>query len=168
MADRIKDLTVMDLVATNSSSKGKVPTGYADEIIISEHTFRSGRREVESQGKAGVKRKRETKGDSSKVYGAGSYKGPWAKFRDPTPEESGSEEEVTDYSEEERGDAVTKALPKMATDYSASEVGETSEFHGENMYDYQGRTYMHIPLDLDIDLRFVSSCQSRNYRAMLT
>src|ERR1700712_3271022 len=125
MADRIKDLAVMDLVATNTSSKGKVPTGYADEIIISEHTFRSGRREVESQGKAGVKRKRETKGDSSMVYGAGSYKGPWAKFRDPTPEESGSEEEVTDYSEEEGGDgAVTKALPKMATDYSASEGGE--------------------------------------------
>jgi pre-mRNA-processing factor 17 len=134
-----------------TSTKGSVPTGFADEVAISETTFRAAHRAAEHGAKAGQKRKREGKGSSSVVYGAGSYKGPWAKFRDPTPEESGSEEEVTDHSEEE-----TQQLPaKMATDYLSSEAGENTEFHGESMYDYQGRTYMHVPLDLDIDLKYI-------------
>src|SRR6202043_3568393 len=36
----------------------------------------------------------------------------------------------------------------------AEEVGdETTTFHGAKEYDYQGRTYMHVPQDLDIDLQ---------------
>jgi pre-mRNA-processing factor 17 len=27
------------------------------------------------------------------------------------------------------------------------------QFYGSQLHDYQGRTYMHVPLDLDIDLR---------------
>ena len=29
---------------------------------------------------------------------------------------------------------------------------ETSTFEGREQYDYQGRTYMHVPQDLDVDL----------------
>ena len=57
-----------------TSTKGKVPTGYAEEIAISEQSFRSLHREVQSQHSVGKKRKRETKGDSGTVYGAGAYK----------------------------------------------------------------------------------------------
>jgi pre-mRNA-processing factor 17 len=137
-------------------SKGAVPTGYADEIVISSSTFKAHQRTIQNGvlpgQKAGQKRKREGKGDSSVVFGDNAYKGPWAKFRERTPEEegSGSEIEVTDYSEEE--EEVPKALPKMATDYAPEGQEETTEFHGESMYDYQGRTYMHVPMDLDVDL----------------
>ena len=148
-----------------TSTKGKVPTGYAEEIVISEITFRAAQQGPAKT--AGQKRKREGKGDSSVVYGASAYKGPWAKFKDPTPEDSGSEEEVTDYSDQEGGaQAALPAPTKMATDYATSEAGETTEFHGESLHDYQGRTYMHVPLDLDIDLRFVTlfllHCQSKD------
>jgi pre-mRNA-processing factor 17 len=155
-------------MAMTTSTKGKVPTGYADEIVISETTFRNAQRGPPKT--AGQKRKREGKGDSSTVFGANAYKGPWAKFRDPTPEDSGSEEEVTDYSDEEEGAAnkLLEAPPKMATDYAKEEVGETTEFHGENLLDYAGRTYMHVPLDLDIDLRYNSPLFWRYLRTGLT
>lgn len=137
-------------------SKSSVPTGYADEIAISNSTFKDQQRTIQNGvlpgQKAGQKRKREGKGDSSVVFGDNSYKGPWAKFREKTPEEdeSGSEIEVTDYSDEEED--APKALPKLATDYAPEGQRETTEFHGESMYDYQGRTYMHVPMDLDVDL----------------
>ena len=68
-----------DFVGTQkTSTKGKVPTGYAQEIAISEQSFRNLHRDVQNKQSAGHKRKRETKGASSVVYGAGSYKGPWA------------------------------------------------------------------------------------------
>jgi pre-mRNA-processing factor 17 len=135
-------------------SKGSVPTGYADEIVISSSTFKTQQRTIQNGvlpgQKAGQKRKREGKGDSGVVFGADAYKGPWAKFREKTPEEegSGSEIEVTDNSEED-GEEVPRPL---ATDYKPEGQEETSEFHGESMYDYQGRTYMHVPMDLDVDL----------------
>lgn len=47
-----------------TSTKGKVPTGYAEEIAISEQSFRNLHRDIQTQQSAGKKRKRETKGDS--------------------------------------------------------------------------------------------------------
>ena len=140
---------------TKMPSKGVVPTGFADEIVLSNTTFKNHQRTIQNGvlpgQKAGVKRKREGKGDSSLVYGENAYKGPWAKFREKTPEEeeSGSEIEVTDYSDE----GSEEPIPKMATDYTPEGIEESTEFHGESMYDYQGRTYMHVPMDLDIDLK---------------
>ncbi|KIW07067.1 uncharacterized protein PV09_01957 [Verruconis gallopava] len=137
-------------------SKGSVPTGYADEIVISSSTFKAQQRALQNGvlpgQKAGQKRKREGKGDSSVVFGENAYKGPWAKFREKTPEEdeSGSEIEVTDYSEEEED--APKVPPQMATDYKPEGQEESTEFHGESMSDYQGRTYMHVPMDLDVSL----------------
>jgi pre-mRNA-processing factor 17 len=130
---------------SRTSTKGSVPTGFADEIVISESTFRSAHNAIESNSQPSKKRKREEKGDSSVVYGPGAYKGPWAKFKEEAPEESsGSEEEieVTD-SEDEQVEPL-----QMATDYQPKNMEETTEFHGSDMYDYQGRTYMHIPADM--------------------
>ena len=131
---------------------GRVPTGFAAETYISEHTFRQGHRAIES-GSNTKKRKREGKGDSSVVSGAGAYKGPWAKYEEERPDaasddEFGSDEEVEIiYEEDEIEDNPAPAPKKLAgTDYHDTEAeGETSEFVGSQQYDYQGRTYMHVP-----------------------
>ena len=144
-----------------TSTKGKVPTGYAEEIAISEQSFRSLHREVQSQHSVGKKRKRETKGDSGTVNGAGAYKGPWAKYEERMIDsDSGEEVEVSgDESGEEvvyEEDAIA-AVPGRGTfagtSYSeTSAEKETSTFEGTQERDYQGRTYMHVPQDLDVDL----------------
>jgi pre-mRNA-processing factor 17 len=130
----------------STSTKGSVPTGFADEIVISESTFRSAHRANES-GQQSKKRKRESAGESGVLYGANAYKGPWATWKEKTPEEddSGSSEyiEVTDSEGEEAAPPL-----KMATDYQPNDAEETSTFHGSEIYDYQGRTYMHIPTEL--------------------
>ena len=58
-----------------------------------------------------------------------------------------------EYEEDEI--APQPAAPsKVGTAYQETDgSNESTEFHGSQMYDYQGRTYMHIPQDLDIDLR---------------
>lgn len=144
-----------------TSTKGKVPTGYAQEIIISEQSFRNLHREVQSQHSVGRKRKRQDKGDTSIVYGAGAYKGPWAKYEERRIDsDSGEEVEV---SADESGEEIVYEEDEIApvpvkgtlagTDYEAVDANqETTNFEGTQQYDYQGRTYMHIPQDLDIDL----------------
>ncbi|KAL8740578.1 MAG: hypothetical protein Q9190_006743, partial [Brigantiaea leucoxantha] len=116
------------------------------------------------------RRKRQKKGDSSIVDGEGAYKGPWAKYEDEdqtyeeeaflAAQELASDEEwIEEAIVPERSDP----LPKTATEYQSDlENTETTEFHGESEYDYQGRTYMHVPQDLDIDLRKEAGTQ-RNY-----
>ncbi|CAF9923221.1 MAG: hypothetical protein GOMPHAMPRED_002776 [Gomphillus americanus] len=107
--------------------------------------------------------KRQKKGDASIVSGDGSYKGPWAKYEEQTRydesmkevgEELASDEEWVE--EEFVAPAGTSAVPALATDYAPAvegdEGGETTEFHGSQQTDYQGRTYMHVPQDLGIDL----------------
>lgn len=133
-------------------SSGRVPTGFAAETYISEHTFREGHRAVEG-GSNSKKRKREAKGNSGIVSGAGAYKGPWAKYEEERPDaasddEFGSDEEVEIIYEEDEIEENPEAAPeKLAgTDYHDTEAaGETSAFVGSQQYDYQGRTYMHVP-----------------------
>lgn len=130
---------------------GRVPTGFAAETYISDHTFRQGHRAIE--GGNTKKRKREGKGDTSVVSGAGAYKGPWARYEEERPDaasndEYGSDEEVEIiYEEDELEDNPAPASKKLAgTDYHDTEAeSETSEFVGSQQYDYQGRTYMHVP-----------------------
>ncbi|ETI29110.1 hypothetical protein G647_01563 [Cladophialophora carrionii CBS 160.54] len=108
-----------------------------------------------------IRAKRQKKGDSSIVDGEGAYLGPWAKYQSDdvayeqaeaaADQELGSDEE---WVEEGIAPAPLPAPPKEATAYAEDLAGaETTEFHGESEFDYQGRTYMHIPQDLDIDLR---------------
>ncbi|KAI9924613.1 hypothetical protein ASPWEDRAFT_40852 [Aspergillus wentii DTO 134E9] len=111
---------------------------------------------------AALRAKRQRKGDPSIVEGDGAYLGPWAKYKDDdhiyeeeTAEldrELASDEEYVE--EEEEVPAHMPAMSKEATDYQddSSQV-EKSEFHGSEQFDYMGRTYMHVPQDLDIDLK---------------
>ncbi|KAI9652722.1 MAG: hypothetical protein M1831_006615 [Alyxoria varia] len=129
---------------------------------------------------AGKKRKREARGDSSVVYGESAYKGPWARYEAHRPdagnddvdeEEEVEEVEIVEEDDEENaaqslipgrvtsssadGPAKLPAIDKSGTDYATtSQARETSTFEGTEQYDYQGRTYMHVPQDLGhIDLR---------------
>ncbi|KAK5090297.1 hypothetical protein LTR05_000469 [Lithohypha guttulata] len=109
-----------------------------------------------------IRAKRQKKGDSSIVDGENAYMGPWAKYKgDDIAYEHASEladrELASDeeWAEEEEEVGPVAPLPKAATDYAATDasITETTQFHGEELYDYQRRTYMHVPQDLDVDLR---------------
>jgi pre-mRNA-processing factor 17 len=138
-----------------AKGSGRVPTGFAAETFISESTFRQAHRAIEANPNAEStkKRKRENKGDSSVVSGAGAYKGPWARYEEERPDaasddEYGDDEEVEIIYEEDEIESNPAPPPKKlaGTDYQDTEaVGETSEFVGSQQYDYQGRSYMHVP-----------------------
>jgi len=113
---------------------------------------------------------REGKGDATVADGEGSYVGPWARYQRERyevvevgeEEELGSDEEyevVEEDGEEdedevvESGTVVKAPAPSLARRKEAEELGEeTSAFLGASEHDYLGRTYMHVPQDLDISL----------------
>lgn len=165
----------------NSLKRKNVLTGHAEEIYLSETTFREKQRAVEGRGGEGaesltnkmqkslrqeIKNKRQKRGDATIAEGDGSYVGPWARYSAVQYEdeeevdeerELASDEEYEEIEEEDviESGAVVPAVPQaLEKRREQEEQGqETSTFHGSEMYDYQGRTYMHIPQDLDIDLR---------------
>lgn len=117
-----------------------------------------------------TKRKRKNKGtlgvfnDDEEERGEGpsdeesgrekAYMGPWAGWKDEATKTLVPAEEEYEIIERRRG-AVT-------VDKSKKEVGfgeEKSVFHGKSMQDYQGRTYMHIPRDVDVNLTGESGSQ---------
>lgn len=179
----------------NALKRKNVPTGYAEEMALSDATFMTQHRTFQALGysrdlnghyvgdlakaqhyggrdviemraskaeSAAMRRKRQKKGDASIVDGEGSYKGPWARYEEQAiydergagdDEQLGTDEEWVE-EEEEFVPAGTDAVAPVATDYATDmESKENTEFHGTQEFDYQGRTYMHVPQDLDIDLR---------------
>ena len=118
-----------------------------------------GGRDVVQMKSSGAKRQRQTKGDPSVVDGEGRYLGPWAKYQDEVQydddavlaeEELASDEE---YMDESIAPVNMAPMDKAATNYQDDHSNkETTEFHGTSLVDYQGRSYMHAPRDIDIDL----------------
>ncbi|KAI9832586.1 MAG: hypothetical protein M1826_001536 [Phylliscum demangeonii] len=114
-----------------------------------------------------IRRKRQKKGDAAIVEGEGAYQGPWARYHDQDQaledeaaqagERLGSDEEY----EEEGGAAASGTVLRPARATTAGGSGATeaerererTEFNGTAEFDYQGRTYMHVPQDLELDLR---------------
>ncbi|WVF67446.1 hypothetical protein IAT40_002202 [Kwoniella sp. CBS 6097] len=96
-----------------------------------------------------VKRKRAGKGDLSVVDGEGAYMGPWAGYEGDKDVDPVVEEEAEEWREEKRrreeASATAKEKMKVARE-------EKSIFHGKELTDYAGRTYMHIPTDTDVKL----------------
>jgi len=117
-----------------------------------------------------LRAKRQKMGEAGIVDGEGAYKGPWARWQgdDEAYEDEAAlagEELASDEEWVEEAIVPTKAdpLPQTSTDYASDlSTTETTEFHGPDLYDYQGRTYMHVPQDLDIDLRGEDATQ-KNY-----
>lgn len=176
-----------------------VLTGYAEETIISDHSFRTQHRTFQSKGYAvdpssnnhiigdvinaerlqgrdvvqmkpskkaseAYRRKRQRKGDPSILEGEGAYRGPWARYHEV---DQADENKATSDGEEPDGDAEEyvppTATPALVTAYEDDFFNaETTQFHGSELYDYQGRSYMHVPQDLDINLRKEPGSE-RNY-----
>lgn len=99
-----------------------------------------------------AKRKRGPKGDASVVDGVDTYLGPWAGYEEPKDEMAVADEEEEDDEEwraekKRREDAKASAQEKMK-----QSAEEKSTFHGKELYDYAGRSYLHIPTDVDVKL----------------
>lgn len=163
-----------------ATKRKNVLTGHAEETYLSEHTFRSKHRAIERKGgpereyrssaalkedAARIRATREKKGDATVAEGERSYVGPWARYNRQEyetvedGEELGSDEEY-EVLEEEEDDVVESGTilrapeAALARRKEVAELGdETTTFHGSEQYDYQGRSYMHVPQDLDLDLR---------------
>ncbi|KAL2755722.1 hypothetical protein ACRALDRAFT_1050970 [Sodiomyces alcalophilus JCM 7366] len=164
---------------TANLKRKNVPTGFAEETYVSEHTFRAKHRAIERKGgpereyqsgtavkeeAARIRAAREAKGDATIVEGDGAYVGPWARYRRDEYEVVGEGEElasdeeyveVTDDDDVVESGTVLRAPPTaLARRKEIEELGEeTTTFHGAEERDYQGRTYMHVPQNLDVDLR---------------
>ena len=164
---------------SNTQKRKNVLTGRAEETFLSEHTFRSKHRAVERrggperqyQGAAALKKEaariranREDKGDATIAEGPGSYVGPWATYSRNNYEVVGEDEELASDEEYEvveededvveSGTVVQAPVAAIARRKEVEAMGdETTTFHGSEEHDYQGRTYMHVPQDLDVDLR---------------
>lgn len=165
---------------TGVAKRQNVLSGTATEAFLSEHTFRSKHRAVERRGgparvvlsgeevkaqNAAVRAAREGKGSATVAEGDNAYVGPWAKFQrkavydevDGGEEDDGEEYEY-EYEEDEdmveSGTVIPAPASALARRKELETVGdETTAFVGREQYDYQGRTYMHVPQDLDVDLR---------------
>ncbi|KAJ3214480.1 pre-mRNA-processing factor 17 [Dinochytrium kinnereticum] len=96
-------------------------------------------------------RKRKPKGDPEKV---GGYLGPWAGYVGeeeiglvgPTDEEKAAAEAATKAAQEAMAEGG-----KLQT-VEAEPGKEKTTFHGKAEFDYMGRTYMHVPTDIGINL----------------
>lgn len=90
------------------------------------------------------KRKKVANTDPSDVCG---YNGPWAPYEDesrvakPTPEESA---EIESFMAKKR---------RFGTKNEEKEFEEKCHIHIEDVHDYQGRSFLHAPHDLDVNLR---------------
>lgn len=116
-----------------------------------------------------TRKEREHRGNATIAEGPGSYVGPWAKrkplveYEDADEDElaSGEEYEMVDEDGEEGDDddeivesgTVLSAPPEaMVRRQEVEEQGdETSIFYPDEQFDYQGRTYMHVPQDTKVD-----------------
>jgi pre-mRNA-processing factor 17 len=88
--------------------------------------------------------KRKPKGRVDVLEGPDAYQGPWAGF----------EHEILGQPEgAPEAPAPRKALAATETKKAAPVMPqERTIFYGNQEFDYQGRTYMHVPTDVDIDL----------------
>lgn len=118
-----------------------------------------GGRDVVQMKPSRAKRQRQTKGDPSIVDGESRYLGPWAKYQEQVQYEDEAalfEEELAsdeEYIDESVAPINMAPMNKAATDYQDDHSNqETTEFYGTSLVDYQGRSYMHAPRDIDVDL----------------
>lgn len=99
------------------------------------------------------KKRKGAEGDPSIVEGEGAYVGPWAGWVGEGKEITGPSEEEIRRAEELSSSRQQEEAEMRGRRQEAEARGtEKSVFHGKNMYDYQGRTYMHVPTDVDVNL----------------
>uniref|UniRef100_A0A3Q3Q595 Pre-mRNA-processing factor 17 n=1 Tax=Monopterus albus TaxID=43700 RepID=A0A3Q3Q595_MONAL len=102
----------------------------------------------ESGHKKSEKRKKVKGGDAGEID---TFLGPWAKYVD--------EKDVAKPSEEEQKelDEITAKRQKKGRNEDEAPAEEKTILHVKDMYDYQGRSYLHVPQDVGINLRSADS-----------
>lgn len=137
----------------------------ASEVRVSKAVKKATKRKREAKGELGVFDEEEQDddddegGEDGKPKASSSnpsreYKGPWAGWNDEHIEPVGPDEE--EYEAARRATSAASAAKKQATSHNQAKQitygEEKSTLHAKSLHDYQGRTYMHIPTDLDTDL----------------
>ncbi|KAH9817925.1 WD40-repeat-containing domain protein [Melampsora americana] len=141
----------------------------ASEIRITKATQKATKRKRQDKGELGVFDEDEEeeeevqqedgttdpKPKASSSSKSREYKGPWAGWNDEHIEPVGPDEE--EYEAARRASSAASAAKKQFTSSNQAkrEIAygeEKSTLHAKSLHDYQGRTYMHIPTDLDTDL----------------
>ncbi|XP_059354092.1 pre-mRNA-processing factor 17-like [Carassius carassius] len=94
--------------------------------------------------KKSEKRKKVKGGDASDIE---SFLGPWAKYQD--------ERDVAKPSEDEKKelDEILAKRQKRGKNEEEAPAEEKTVLHVKDAYDYQGRSYLHVPQDVGINLR---------------
>ncbi|XP_072178931.1 pre-mRNA-processing factor 17-like [Diadema setosum] len=123
-----------------------VDTGGQKMVSSTEGTVApEGKTVFEKTGKRdGDKRKRVRNLDASDIEG---FEGPWGKYVDEKTVAKPSEEEQTELDE------ILAKRAKRGKVVDDKPADEKTTLHIKDAYDYQGRSYLHIPQDLDVDLR---------------
>uniref|UniRef100_A0A8C1HAY9 Pre-mRNA-processing factor 17 n=1 Tax=Cyprinus carpio carpio TaxID=630221 RepID=A0A8C1HAY9_CYPCA len=104
--------------------------------------------EEAEKNKTGVKKSEKRKkvkgGDASDID---SFLGPWAKYQD--------EKDVAKPSEDEKKelDEIIAKRQKRGKNEEEAPAEEKTVLHIKDAYDYQGRSYLHVPQDVGINLR---------------
>ncbi len=91
------------------------------------------------------KRKRERNNDAADIEG---FLGPWGKFKDEVTSAKPSEEDAAFLE-----DYLSKMKKRAKKTVDDSPMEEKSTLHIKDAYDYQGRSFLHIPQDLGINLK---------------
>ncbi|CDK29576.1 unnamed protein product [Kuraishia capsulata CBS 1993] len=134
------------MVVSDDNSVRKNAAAFVQRELMDEVSFQAQKRAYEMNASddegtrpkgSKVKRSRK-KGSPEDVDG---YKGPWASYSE-TSSESDDEADSVDTPEEE---------PQYIYKAVHDDV-ETTKLYAKSETDYLGRTYMHIPQDLGIDL----------------
>jgi pre-mRNA-processing factor 17 len=90
-------------------------------------------------------RKRKSAGKAEDVD---SFAGPWAKFEG----ETSSEDETVEPLIAEHDGQVQQDVADKIEPVEAVHTRESTKFHGAAEKDYLGRTFMHVPTDVNVDL----------------
>jgi len=132
----------------------------ASEIKLTKAMKKAVKRKREGKGELGMFDEEEEEaeegeeGPQKPPTKSREYKGPWAGWHDEHIEPVGPDEE--EYEAAKRASTSSSVVKKQATEKSGKrEVAygeEKSTLHAKSLHDYQGRTYMHVPTDLDVDL----------------
>ncbi|XP_066533201.1 pre-mRNA-processing factor 17 [Hoplias malabaricus] len=98
----------------------------------------------ETGTKKAEKRRKVKGGEASEIDG---FLGPWAKYQD--------EKDVAKPSEEEQKelDEIIAKRQKKGRNEEEAPSEEKTILHVKDAYDYQGRSYLHVPQDVGINLR---------------
>ncbi|KAI1277767.1 Pre-mRNA-processing factor 17 [Halotydeus destructor] len=133
-------------IANNPSDGSTVDSKIAKGIPSSEVGATSTAADPEAEPPVNPmgKRRRERNMDPADIDG---YTGPWAQYTDEVKVSQPNEEE------QEVIDQYMSKKKKYTMKKDKEEVEEKSTLHIKDPYDYQGRSFLHAPQDLDVNLR---------------